>query len=128
MTCTFKTSEPAGAVTLEAELVRVLQEAARKGCAAYGVPKIYFARSLGRRMHYLTGCGEETYLPAVREPLGHDIWVFIEGGDRLAAGQKGRLLAALRRAVAACARAVQADPQSAAANQPRTEKRKETTE
>jgi len=128
VTCTFKTSEPAAAVTCEAELVRALQEAARKACAAYGVPKIYFARSLGRRLHYLTGFGEETYLPAARESLGHDIWVFIEGGDRLAAGQKGRLLAELRQAVAACAGAVKADPQGAAENQPRAGKRKETTE
>lgn len=99
MTCTFRISTINGPITREPELCRALQEAAREACAAYGVPKIYFARALGRRLHHLTGYGEETYLPAVKEPLGHNIWAFIEGGDRLTAERKARLLANLKLAV-----------------------------
>lgn len=128
MICTFEPSGPATAASREAELVRVLQEAARRVCAAYGVPKVYFARSLGRRMHHLTGVGEETYLPAAKESLGHDIWAFIEGGDRLTPGQKESLLAELRPAVAACAAAAKTAPQDAAERRPRSGNRKETTQ
>lgn len=104
MTFTFRAQNgsPAGpekwpdALPSAGELLRALEEAAARACAAYGVPKIYFALALGKRLHYLTGHGEETYLPAVREPLGRGIWVFIEGGEHLTAAQKEQLLATLR--------------------------------
>ncbi|MGQ9755514.1 MAG: hypothetical protein ACUVRF_06045 [Desulfotomaculales bacterium] len=104
MTFTFRAQNksPAGpekwpdALPFAKELLRALEGAAACACAAYGVPKIYFALALGKRFHYLTGHGEETYLPAVREPLGRGIWVFIEGAERLTAAQKEQLLATLR--------------------------------
>lgn len=89
VTCTSRT----------ADLSRILYETARKACAVYGVPKIYFARVLGRRLHHLAGFGEETYLPPDREYLGDGVWAFIEGGDRLTTEQQADLRRDLRRAV-----------------------------
>ncbi|KUK41250.1 MAG: Uncharacterized protein XD69_0697 [Clostridia bacterium 62_21] len=89
--------------TLSGEgLLQALQEAAARACAAYGVPKIYFALALGKRLHYLTGYGKETYLPATREPLGHGIWVFIEGGEHLTAAQREELVGTLRSLAGIC--------------------------
>jgi hypothetical protein len=112
VTCTSKEQKPvsgelAGIVDLalcEPDLVRALRKAAETACAVYGVPKIYFAQALGKRLHYLTGYGEETYLPAVKEPLDGGIWVFFEGGESLTAEQKTRLVTALKQIVAAYTR------------------------
>lgn len=58
----------------------------RQVCIRFGVKKVYFARSMGRRKHYLCGFGEETYLPPETVQVGPDLWAFIEGSGNLSPG------------------------------------------
>ena len=73
-----------------------LTEAARLICELYPIKKIYFAKSLGKRMHYLTGYGDETYLPAEKIFLANNIWVFIEATDELKLLDKKQLIYLLK--------------------------------
>jgi len=68
-----------------------LEELCRRACARFGVKKIYFARALGRRMHYLGGFGEETYLPPEAMRVGPDLWAFIQGAEDLPPGERQTL-------------------------------------
>lgn len=90
-------------IARETGFSKALHEAAQAACMAYGVPKIYFAQALGRRLHHLAGFGEATYLPAVKEYLGYGIWAFIEGSDPLTPERKAGLLADLKQIVSTCA-------------------------
>ncbi|RDV83024.1 hypothetical protein [Ammonifex thiophilus] len=101
MTSTFKSraEQIVEAALREKELTEALQRAAEVACRLFGLPKLYFARAIGRRLHHLTYYGEETYLPAVKEPLGHGLYAFLEGAERLEEGAKAELLAALRQVV-----------------------------
>ncbi|MGQ9512899.1 hypothetical protein [Thermodesulfitimonas sp.] len=92
---------PNAGVEMPAALLGALQQAAAAACSTYGVPKIYFARAFGNRLHYLTGYGEETYLPAVKELISDGLWVFIGGAARLTAAERSELVKTLRAVVAA---------------------------
>lgn len=76
-----------GAITLRppdsGDVPAELETLCRWACARFGVKKIYFARALGRRRHYLGGFGEETYLPPEAVQVGPDLWAFIEGTEDL---------------------------------------------
>jgi hypothetical protein len=95
---------------IPAALLGALQQAAAAACTAYGVPKIYFARAFGNRLHYLTGYGEETYLPAVKECIGDGFWVFIEGAERLTEEERSELVKTLRAVVVTHGAAPQTQP------------------
>lgn len=88
-------------VTEQGDLHSALKKAAELVCRKYPVSKVYFACKLGRRLHFLTGAGEETYLPARKEKLTDDVFVFVEGGDKLKPWEWQELLTLLRRAVIA---------------------------
>ncbi|MGO0122837.1 hypothetical protein [Desulfothermobacter acidiphilus] len=81
------------------ELTGALQKAAEAACQLFGLPKLYFAQAIGRRMHHLAAYGEETYLPAVKEELGYNYYVFLEGAERLDPELRSELLAAFRQIV-----------------------------
>ncbi|ACX52353.1 hypothetical protein Adeg_1242 [Ammonifex degensii KC4] len=101
MTSTFKPEADllVRAALQEKDLAGALRKAAEVACRLFGLPKIYFAQAIGRRLHHLTYYGEETYLPAVKEPLGHNLYVFLEGAEQLDEEKKTVLLAALREVV-----------------------------
>ena len=84
------------------DLPAALRQAAEAACKLFGLPKIYFARAMGRRLHYLGGYGEETYLPAQRESLGHDLFAFLEGAQNMEEEKRRALLRALHAVVEAC--------------------------
>ena len=71
---------------------------ARAVCERFGIKKVYFARALGNRLHYLGGYGEETYLPPEKAELVEGLWVFYEGAEELPPDQKEELLRVLREA------------------------------
>ncbi|MGC7847379.1 hypothetical protein ACP3TJ_10020 [Desulforudis sp. 1088] len=71
---------------------------ARAVCERFGVRKVYFARALGHRLHYLGGHGEETYLPPEKVEIDEGLWMFYAGAEELPPGQKEELLRAVREA------------------------------
>lgn len=44
----------------------------------FGVKKVYFAKAIGNRLHYIAGHGDETYLPPVKLHIIDNLYVFIE--------------------------------------------------
>ena len=61
------------------ETIRMLEETSRRLCGEYSLENVYFARILGKRRHYLAGCGKEVFLPAHQIELTGDIAVFWQG-------------------------------------------------
>mgnify|MGYP000084229118 FL=1 len=58
---------------------KLLEEKAREACARFGLHRVYFARPLGRRRHFLAGAGHETFLPAQSAFLFDNLVVFWVG-------------------------------------------------
>jgi len=83
----------------EKDLFRALQVAAEGACRLLGLPKVYFARSIGRRLHHLTGFGQEIYLPPLKVNIGHGYYAFLEGSESLAKEKREALVRALQEIV-----------------------------
>ena len=58
---------------------KLLEEKAREACARFGLHRVYFARPLGRRNHFLAGYGEEMFVQPEKKPLTKKLTVFWEG-------------------------------------------------
>jgi len=56
-----------------------LQELAHKACERYSLKRVYFAEVLGKRRHFLTGAGQESFLPSKSAALKGNLVVFWQG-------------------------------------------------
>ncbi len=79
-------------ISNEKEKERVLSEISKTLCENFGLKKVYFAESVGRRLHHIAGYGEESFYPSEKFHLSHNLYVFIESNEELKDDRREKIL------------------------------------